>query len=215
MEFRELQWNGPNFVIGLTGGIGSGKSVVGEMFQDLGARLLNADLVAREVLFSAELRPKLTSEFGEEILGSDGEISREALARIVFTDEAKRLRLNDLIHPGVRGRFHETIQSLTPGQIMVYDVPLLFEAGLEKDFDLVLVVSASRDVRLARVKERNGWSEEEFNGRDGAQIPLTEKEKRADLVINNSAGLDALRNTVGDIYAHVLKARNEDQEQQS
>lgn len=205
-EWPQIVWKRPGFAIGLTGAVGSGKSTAGRVFEECGARLLNADLEARDVLHSAELRGPLVEAFGESILGETGDVVREKLADLVFENPESKQRLEDMIHPAVRRRYREARDALGPGEILVYDVPLLFEAGLEADFDLVITVSAPEEQRLERVKARSNWDENEWRRREAAQLPLSEKEKRADLIIRNDHSPAALKATVRDLYKTIQNA---------
>ncbi len=209
-----IVWKNDRYLIGLTGGIGSGKSAAGRAFADAGAVVVDADLVARDALHSAELRPKLIDAFGEGILGADGEIERPKLASLVFGDEDRRRALNALIHPHVRTEFRRRVEALRSGDVLVYDVPLLFETGAEQDFDLTIVVSANRKLRYERVRERNGWSRKEFEGREQSQMPLAEKEKRADLIISNEGSPEDLQNIVTEIFEHIRAAGPQSSQQQ-
>ena len=202
-EIPAFTQRGPGLIIGLTGAIGSGKSEVGRLFARQGARLVNADEVAREVLYSSGLRPRLLESFGQDILDEAGELSRENIARIVFSNPAKLEQLNKLIHPGVREHFNKTLKELKAGEIFIYDVPLLFESGLADDFDLIIVVSAPLEIRQERVFERNGWTKEEFLKREASQIPLSEKEKQADLIIRNSSSRADLQAIIQKLYKDI------------
>ncbi len=211
MEIPRIVWKGPGFTVGLTGAVGSGKSAAGREFARCGARLLDADQEAHAVLHSAALRDSLIGEFGPEIIGTDGAISRETLANIVFRDPQRKRALEALIHPGVRERYREARAALGKGEILVYDVPLLFEAGLEQDFDLVVVVSAPETVRFQRVRERSNWDEAGWRRREAAQIPLSEKEKRADVILRNDRGLEELNEQVRELYRTITSARQREE----
>ena len=203
-----INWRHDYFILGITGGLGSGKSAVSRLFEELGHRRMDADIVAREVLYDPETRSPLQEALGVDILTEEGEISREKIAAAVFGKPDKLERLNALIHPGVRRRFEEARSRLKPGELLVYDVPLLFEAGLEDTFDFIITVSASLEIRVERVAKRNDWSREEFLKREGSQMPLQEKEKRSDLVIKNEGSQKDLQTRVTEINDMILQARN-------
>ncbi len=203
---KDCKWTKDYYLIGLTGAMGSGKSEAAQLFQEAGAMVVKADELAHEVLQSPVLRPALLRLLGDDIL-AEGRISRPAVAAKVFGNSEKLEKLNGLIHPEVRRRFTEIQSGLSDGQILVYEVPLLFEAGLADQFDLTVTVSAPEDVRYARVKARNNWSREEFLARDRAQLPLTEKEKLADLVIENTGSKEDLEAAVVDLLEKVRRAR--------
>ncbi len=213
-EKKGRLWHKGHCVLGLTGGIGSGKSAVAGILRDapsdLGIVVLDADQVARDVLHSDAMRHNLERLFGPEIV-VDGEISRERIAAVVFRDENKRSALNALVHPEVRRRFREFVSGLVTGQIFVYDVPLLFEAGLDAtgDFDLILVVTAPLEVRMERSSARSGWSADEFRRREASQMPLSEKEKRADVLIRNIGPLEELKKAVLALIQELQQRRSE------
>src|SRR3954454_23265502 len=155
--------------IGLTGGIGSGKSTVAALLAERGAVIVDADAIAREVVEPGT--PGLNAvvaEFGPDILGRDGALDRAKLAGIVFADEAKRAALNAIVHPLVGQRTAEVMAAAPPDAIVVYDLPLLVESKIAADFALVVVVEASPDTRLARLAER-GMPEADARSRMAAQ----------------------------------------------
>lgn len=211
-EKKDRLWRNGHLVLGLTGGIGSGKSTVASILRQAASEhhliVVDADQVARDVLHSDAMRHNLVGLFGPEIL-IDGDVSRERIAAIVFRDDAKRAGLNALIHPEVRKRFREIVAGLLPGQMFVYDVPLLYEAGLDAgtDFDLIVVVSAPEDVRIARSSARSGWSLDEFKRRESTQMALSEKEKRADVLIRNTGPLEELKKAVIGLIHEVEQMR--------
>ena len=202
-----LQWSGPGFSIGLTGGVGSGKSTAGRVLAECGARVLDADRTAKEVLHSEELKPRLVERFGPGILDDRGEVSRPALADLVFSDPERLKQLEGLIHPAVRARYFAARDALQPGEVLVYDVPLLFEAGLDEDFDLIVTISAPEQERMRRAQARSGWNEADWRRREAAQLPLSEKEKRADVVIRNDRGESELTASVQALYRAIKEHR--------
>lgn len=205
-ELPALRWRRSSFAIGLTGAIGAGKSTATRAFAAAGAAVLDADQVAREVLHSAELRPSLIDALGADIVGADGALDRERIAARVFADAQARERLNALVHPAVWQRFKDRIAGAPAGEILVCDIPLLFENARENWFDLTIVISAPEDVRLRRVMERSGWTAEEFRRREAAQTPLAEKERRADLTLQNTGAPAELAAAVQHVYRELVKA---------
>lgn len=181
-------------VFGLTGGIGSGKSSVGRHFASRGLPVVDADVLAREVVApgSAALA-ELIVEFGEGILAASGELDRKALAARVFGNDTARNRLNTITHPRVRDLSVQRFQSLgAAGEPLVcYEVPLLFESGLADAIRPVVVVSVPREVQIARSMARDAATQQEIEARIASQLPLAEKERRADHVIDNSGELSA------------------------
>lgn len=185
--------------IGLTGGIASGKSTAAQYLQELGFPVVDADQMAREVL--AKDGPGLkavVNQFGRELLDDNGELDRRALGRVVFAQEEKLRQLEAIVHPFVRDKMREEKTRFEQAHFPVafYDVPLLFEKSLQDDFDLVVVVSSPEHLQRQRLKNRNSLSDQEITDRLSRQIPLVEKEKRADFVIHNSGTLADLKRQV-------------------
>lgn len=209
-ELPPIHWrNIHSFLVGLTGGIGSGKSAAGRFFAEAGATVADADLIARDVLHSPELRVPLRAEFGPAVFDEHGEVSRPAIAEIVFQAPERLQRLNAMIHPLVRKNFDRRRKSLPDGTVMVYDVPLLFENIPHeqfREFDLTMVVTAPLEVRYARVHARSGWPRDEFERREASQMPLLEKEQRADFVITNDGTEQQLQTAVRALYAAIVQA---------
>lgn len=177
------------FTIGLTGGIGSGKSTVAKWFKKKGVPVLDADKTVHSLLKSDSLViTKLAHEFGSEILDEKEQIIRSKLGVRVFSDKDARKRLERIVHPRVVERMNETQAMLrnTGADVCVWDVPLLFEAGFEKYVDQVWVVWIPRDLQILRVLERDKLSSQEVEARIEAQGSLDHKRKRADVVIDNS-----------------------------
>lgn len=175
--------------IGLTGGIGSGKSTVAQWFQKQGVPVLDADKAVHHLLQSdLTIISKLIHEFGPEILGENGQINRSKLGKRVFSDEDARKRLERIVHPSVVERMKDERAALrdTGTKVCVWDVPLLFETGLEQFVDEVWVVWVPRDLQILRVLARDKLSRGEVEARMAAQGSLDEKRKRADVVIDNS-----------------------------
>ncbi|MBU5265604.1 dephospho-CoA kinase [Virgibacillus proomii] len=178
-----------SIIIGLTGSIATGKSTVSLMFDDFNIPVIDADKVAREVVKPGELAYKqIVNQFGHQILRADKTLNREMLGQIVFADEAKRDQLNKIIHPAVREKIIEKrdayLQAKAP--CVVLDIPLLYENNLTYLVDKTIVVYADEDVQLRRLMERNGYTEQEANQRMQAQMPVKEKAKKADAVIDNN-----------------------------
>ncbi|MGE6539538.1 dephospho-CoA kinase [Bacillus luti] len=175
-------------VIGLTGGIASGKSTVSEMFRELSIPVIDADVIAREVVEQGKpAYNKIVEAFGTEVLQQDGELDRPKLGSIVFYNEENRLQLNKIVHPAVREEMNAQKEMyIKKGvQAVVLDIPLLFEGKLTSLVDRVLVVAVTPNTQLDRLMKRNNFSEEEATARIQSQMPLEEKVKNADEVINN------------------------------
>jgi dephospho-CoA kinase len=191
-------------VFGLTGGIGSGKSTVAELLRGHGVPIVDADELAREAVApgSAGLA-RVVEAFGPEVLAADGQLDRKALAGRVFQDPDARKRLNAITHPIVRRLSQERFAELEQqGHTLAgYDVPLLFEVGLDAVLTPVVVVAASEATQLARIAQRGGISAEDAAARIGAQLPLAEKKRRADYVLDNDGSLDELAAQVSALVA--------------
>lgn len=193
-------------VFGLTGGIGSGKSRVARRFRERRLPVIDADLLAREAVAqgSAGLR-EIIAEFGSGVLDGRGELDRAALARIVFNDEAARRKLNAITHPRVREltalRVSELAASGEP--LVCYEVPLLVESGMAEALRPVVVVSAPEAVQIERVMARDGASESDARARISAQMPLADKVKVADFVIDNTGSLAALEDRADAVLDEV------------
>ncbi|GLC88325.1 dephospho-CoA kinase [Lysinibacillus piscis] len=179
-------------IIGLTGSIASGKSTVAKMMATLGLPIVDADVVARDVVEPGTVTLATIAEhFGQDILLEDGHLNREKLGNVIFHEPAKRKLLNDIMHPAIRQEMLRQrdayIQEGHPHVVM--DIPLLFESKLQHFVERILVVSVSEQVQLRRLMERNQLSEEEALARIHSQLPLSVKEKGADAVIYNNENL--------------------------
>lgn len=177
-------------LVGLTGGVATGKSTVAAMLKQCGAVVIDADLLAREVVTPGKPAWKeIVSTFGKDLLNSDRTLSRHALGAIVFRHPAKRLALERIIHPRVareQKRLTRQAARNNPKAVVIYDVPLLFEAGIDKRMDSTLVVTADRETQIARLKKRNGLSRAEAIRRIKSQMPLATKRRLADYVIDGT-----------------------------
>lgn len=196
-------------VIGLAGGIGSGKSEVAKVLAALGALVTDSDKEAKAALERPEVRAKLVEWWGPDVIGKYGTTDRKVIAQIVFERPAERVRLEALIHPLVKATRDEMIARARGAGVsaVVVDAPLLFEAGLEKECDAVMFVDTPRAERVARVRATRGWGEGELERREKAQLPLEEKKARADVVIRNTGNLDELRVQVARGYEELLGRR--------
>ena len=195
--------------IGLTGGIGSGKTMAAKRFLALGARVYYADEVSRRALDpGAVCYDRVVSAFGREIVLSDGTIDRKRLGQIVFADEEKLQLLNEIIHPYVIGElFARAEEDFSDEQngIAVFEVPLLFESGMSAQMDHNIVVSSTEENRIARVVERDNLAREQVLARMRAQMPEEEKLLLADSILFNNGSEDDLRAQVDALY-EMLKA---------
>ena len=192
--------------VGLTGGIGSGKSEVSRRLVSLGAVLVDADAVAREVVEPGT--PGLAAvarEFGEEILRPDGALDRDRLGAIVFADDERRERLNAIVHPLVGERMQELVEDAPADAIVVYDVPLLTENDLAGLYDLVVVVDAPVEEQVRRLTELRGMTEEAARARIAVQATRERRRAVADRVIDNSGTIESLAAQVDDLWAELTR----------
>jgi dephospho-CoA kinase len=187
--------------IGLTGGIGSGKSTAAHRFAQLGALVIDADAVAREVVEpGTEGLAAVVAEFGEQVLDGAGRLDRAALAEVVFGDEAARGRLNAILHPRIRAQAAERIAAAPAGTVVVQDVPLLVETGQAGSYDLVVVVEAPAELRVARLGRDRGMTAEEARARMAAQASDAQRRAVADVVLVNDGSPDDLRAKVDRLW---------------
>ena len=194
--------------IAITGGAGSGKSTVAQMFRELGAEVLDADAAAREaVAVGTPAWQELRRLFGGEYFNPDGELNRARMAQLVFANPEARKKLNDLVHPQVAAGLQRRLKELERqgvGLVLV-DVPLLFEAGLESAYDRVIVVYVDPEDQVRRLQNRDGRGAAEIEGLLKAQRPLADKASRADFVVDNRGPLEETGTQVQEIWAELQK----------
>jgi dephospho-CoA kinase len=186
--------------VGLTGGVASGKSTVAALLEEQGAVLVDADLLAREVVEPGT--PGLAAvvdAFGTDVLTEDGRLDRPALGAVVFADEVARRRLEKLLHPLIRGRAAEIEAAAPPGALVVHDIPLLVETGQGDAFDAVLVVDVPVETQVDRMVRERGLSREDAEARVAAQAPREQRLAAATYVIDNTGTRDDLRDRVTEV----------------
>ena len=192
--------------VALTGGIGSGKSAAGDFFEDLGAVVVDADQLARDVIDrGTEGFDELVVTFGDDIL-SNGILDRTKLGQIVFSDAEARRKLEEIIHPRVQAAFNEIVETSPQGAVIVYQIPILVETAGKDRFDYVITVEATLENRIARLKER-GMKGYEIEARMKIQATDAERAEIADAVFNNDGDSDQLLRQVENIYEDVLLPR--------
>ncbi len=195
--------------VGLTGGIASGKSTVSRIFASFGAKVLDADEVAREVLLPGQPAwTRLRQAFGQEFFHPDGTVKRKQLRKLVFADPEKRSQLNAIVHPEVMkeiNRRSEILSSSIQTGVLLVDVPLLLEVGVANRFDKVVVVYVSESVQINRLQQRDGISEEEAKQALKAQMALSNKVEQADYVIDNSGTLEETLAQVEKVWEELLE----------
>jgi len=189
--------------LGLTGGIGSGKSTAARMFADLGATVIDADAIAKEVLEPGQLgHESIVNKFGDEILDSSGNVDRSALAAKVFENSAELKELEDIVHPAVASKVLEIRESLPAGVTVIYDTPLLVEKKLQDQFDQVVVVLAPEPLRTQRLIDR-GLAERDIAARMSKQASDDQRRAVANFVIDNSGSLAQLRAQVQNVWNQI------------
>ena len=190
--------------VGLTGGIATGKSTVSTIFRHAGAKIIDADQIARNVVNKGlPAWQKIVAHFGPRVLMADGQINRASLAEVVFNDPVQKRYLNAIVHPHVRRKTEELMQKLKEKEVngvVVLDVPLLYEVGMDSDLDKIIVVYVPEVIQLERLMERDGLSEQSARVRIQSQMPIEEKKQRADIVIDNSGSPEITQATALEIY---------------
>ena len=193
-------------VIGLTGGIACGKTTVLDHLRRLGAPAVDADSISRALTApGGEALPAIREAFGEGVFLPDGTLDRRALGELVFSDEGKREKLNALLHPMILTQMERELDAirLQGAPAAMLDVPLLYEAGMEPLADEVWVVSAPKNVQVGRLMRRDGFTKEEALRRIASQMPLEEKRRRADRVIETDKPLEALYREVETLWREI------------
>lgn len=196
-------------LFGLTGGIGSGKSTVARRFRERGLAVIDADELARDaVAAGTEGLRRVVERFGNTVVGPDGELDRKRLAAVVFDDDGARRDLNAIVHPIVSALAIERTRILeAKGEpLACYEVPLLYENRLESALSPVVVVSVSPEVQVARTVARDSATEDEARARVRAQMPLSEKAKKADYVIDNSGTLEETLKRADEVLDEICRS---------
>ncbi len=192
--------------VGLTGGIGAGKSEVSRLLVGHGAVLIDADRIAREVVAPGTPGLAAVAEaFGPQVLAADGSLDRPKLGSIVFADPERLAVLNSIVHPLVGARSRELENSAADDAVVVHDVPLLAENALVPLYDVVIVVDAAPETQLDRLTRLRGMTEEDARARMAAQATREKRLEIADIVIDNDVPLDALQRRVGEVWADLVR----------
>ncbi len=192
-------------IVGLTGGIATGKSTSLLIFEQLGAKTVCCDKLAHMALRKNTKSYKaIVKQFGDKILDKNDRIDRSKVAEIVFKNKNKRKQLEDIVHPYVFKKLADSIN--TARGVLIVDVPLLFETGFEKQVDCIVVASCSKSEQLKRLMQRNAFSKEEANRRISAQMPLASKKRKADWVVNTGSLEEAMSQIKG--IWEMLKKQN-------
>jgi dephospho-CoA kinase len=208
---RPVSGDTRTLLVGLTGGIASGKSVVADMLEEMGAQKIDFDALARRVVAPGEPAwREIVEHFGDQVLHRDRSIDRRRLGEIVFADRSQRAVLERLTHPRIRDEFVRDVREINdrnPGSIIVAVVPLLVENGMQFMFDHVVVVFAPSPLQVARLVRRDGLSRDAADTRLAAQLPIEEKLSVADTVIDNSGSLEDTRRQVEELWARLCLLR--------
>lgn len=194
-------------VVGLAGGIGSGKSEVGRVLASLGAAIISSDHLNRQELENADVKATLVQWWGPRVLGPDGCVDRSAVSEIVFNDATQKSRLESLTHPRIAQRRQRLMEQYLrdPGvPLIVIDSPLLFETQLDRLCDQIIFVESDRVLRLERVRRSRGWTADELDRREKMQRPLEFKRARADHICINNSDMGALRRQVEAIFSRIV-----------
>jgi dephospho-CoA kinase len=200
-------------LVGLTGGVATGKSTVARMFQQCGAVLIDADALAREVVQPGKPAWRdIVGRYGGAVLRPDRTVNRHALAEVVFGHPRELVALNAIVHPRVareQARLTREIARKDPEAVVVYDVPLLFEAGVDARVDRIIVVTADRPTQIKRLQQRNNLTRAEALRRIRSQLPLSEKSLRADEVLDGTLARAHLQRLVKRVYAELVRLSKE------
>lgn len=195
--------------IGITGGFATGKTTVVKMFRELGAKVVDADRIARSITKPKTLVWKsIVDYFGKEVLKKNGYINRNKLAKIIFSNKTKRYKLNSFLHPHIISEIKRIINTAAKGsktKVLVVDAPLLFESGINKLFDKIIVVLCRYDIQQKRALMRKNLSLKQINKRIKSQWPLNRKIKKADFIINNNKNFIKTKREVNGVWKELVK----------
>lgn len=192
------------FLIGLTGGIASGKSTVAKRLVEHGAVEIDADQIAREVVAPGTAGlSAIVETFGSDLLQEDGSLNRSKLGSLVFGDELKRLALNAIVHPLVKERTREILSALPEDSIAIYNVPLMVEANVDHDFDLIVTVEAPEDEQVKRMIKHRGLTEAEARARIAAQAKPVERAAFSDVILNSNQDINLLLRDADELWRDI------------
>lgn len=195
-------------IIGIVGGIGSGKSYIADLFAQFGCHIIKADDLVHQAYASDDLKSTLRSWWGDQVITSTGQVDKKAIARRIFGDESQRQKLEALIHPLVHAARDRIMAQLAndPSVVaFVWDIPLLFEVGLDRQCDAVVFVDCPLQTRLARVRSSRGWDEQELQRRENAQLPLDKKRDLSQYTVCNTADSAFARRQVEAVISQIFK----------
>ncbi len=198
--------------VGLTGNVGAGKSTTVALFASWGATIIDTDILAREVVAAGSpALAEIREAWGDSVIARDGELDRAAMRQIVFSDPEARKRLEAILHPSIRERSRELfVEAEARGdRIAIGVVPLLFEAGLETEYDVVLLIDAPLEQRIERLVNKRGLSADEARAIADAQMPAQEKRTRADFIIDNDSDITSLERRAWETWKEIEKLSRE------
>ena len=194
-------------IIGIAGGIGSGKTFIARLFGELQCFVIHADDQVRQAYDDPSIRSELRQWWGLRVFKADGSVDRQCIAKRIFNDTAERERLEKLLHPWIavqRDQLMEKYAADPEVRAFIWDTPLLFEAGLDHECDAVVFVDAPRELRIHRVTTTRGWSEADIDGREKLQYGLDKKRNASHYVLVNTADVAACRSQVREIFSRIL-----------
>ena len=187
-------------ILGLTGGIGTGKSTVANMLKEKGIPVVDTDLISREVIEYPEIIEKIKLEISNEVFDFNNKLDRKKISEIVFENQEKLKKLNEIMHPEILKKMWDEVEELKKNhKIIVVDVPLLFEINMEKEVDKILLIYASKEIQLKRIMERDGRTREEAVKIISSQMPLYKKREKSHYIIQNNDSLEKLEKNLDKI----------------
>lgn len=202
-------WKKYYYLIGLTGTIASGKSTAANIFKKNGCKVIHADDVAKKMYFNDDIKKKIIDRFGQESYIDEKTLNVKYLAKEIFSKKENIEWINQLIHPMVKKELKNELEKANKGEIIVYDVPLLFESNshLQQDYDLIIVIDAPVEMRVNRAIIRNNWTKEEFYQREKNQLSPEQKRTLSECVIWNNDGLDLLEKKIDFLIKNIEKSK--------
>ncbi|MFK4785883.1 dephospho-CoA kinase [Fusobacterium sp. MFO224] len=194
-------------ILGLTGGIASGKSTVSNYLKKMGIKIIDADLMAKEISEKKEIKEEIALKLGKDLLNSSYEIDREKLKKIVFKNKEKLEVLNKIYHPRIREEFKKIKENSNKDDIIVFDVPLLFETGIDKECDKVILIFIKEEIQIKRLIKRDGIDRELAIQIIRSQMSQEEKKNKADIIIYNNGSLDNLKEETKKVINKIVRRK--------
>ncbi|WP_163468034.1 dephospho-CoA kinase [Fusobacterium sp. IOR10] len=194
-------------IVGLTGGIASGKSTVSNILKELEIKIIDADIIAKKISEKAEIKKEILLKFGEEILNSQKEIERRKLREIVFKNKEKLKILNSIYHPRIKDEFKKIKENHNKDDIIIFDVPLLFETDIDKECDKIILVCIDEEIQIDRLMKRDGIDSDLAKMIIKNQMPQEEKMKKADIILYNDGTLDELTRKTKMIIEDIIRRK--------